>query len=195
MRFFRYVLRPYLQFRLHLHQLTQTGAFSPNGAEYIDPATPVSGHALKKGLFTHHIKQFHESSCSVASVVTVINALGTLQQPGFLTITQKDILEKVRAGHWKERMGPNGHNGRRGLPLPLLKEVVHAALDVYNINYRSVTAVQAVKNFGQAAFIKAPPRRTGWRVAPIPRHGLRPRKNARSRVPASLAPVDSPRET
>jgi len=49
-------------------------------------------------------------------------------------VTQKEILERVRAAHWKERMGPNGYNGKRGLPLEVLGEVVMASLKVYGIN-------------------------------------------------------------
>ncbi|MCP3941448.1 MAG: phytochelatin synthase [Desulfobacteraceae bacterium] len=95
-------------------------------------------------LFYHHVKQFHESSCSVASVVSVINAiLETTNTLPHTPVTQQDILEKVRAAHWKERMGTNGYKGRRGLPLEVLGQVVKASLDAYKINYNSLEIVQA----------------------------------------------------
>jgi hypothetical protein len=58
-------------------------------------------------------------------------------------ITQRDILKKVRTGHWKERMSANGYNGNRGLPLPLLAKVVESSLNAYHIAYRRVEAVLA----------------------------------------------------
>lgn len=154
MRLLRYMLRFYLEIRLQFHKSTGTGAFGPHGAVYLEPTAPVKGHALKRALSLHYVKQFHESSCSVASVVTVINALGSLQQQNFSPVTQMDILKKVRTGHWQERMGPNGHNGRRGLPLQLLREVTEASLKAYDINYESVMAVQASKRTYLSAKIK-----------------------------------------
>ncbi len=146
MHFLRHVIRPYLAMRLRYHKITASGPFGPDGAIYLNPQTSTSnGNQLKKALCIHYIKQFHESSCSVASVVTVINALGTHQRSDFHPITQMDILEKVRTGHWKERMGPNGHNGRRGLPLMLLREVTEASLNAYGLYYKGVSAVQVVK--------------------------------------------------
>lgn len=154
MRLLRYIIGSYLQIRLKLHKTTGTGAFAPNGAVYLDRAAPNGGHALKRALAKHFIKQFHESSCSVASVVTIINALGSLQQSNFSPITQMDILNRVRTGYWKERMGPKGHNGRRGLPLQLLKDIAEASLAAYRIEYRSISAVQAVKHTNQSEAIK-----------------------------------------
>lgn len=155
----RHIVGSYLGIRLQFHKYTGTGAFGPHRAVYLDSTAPTGGHALKKALFQHYVKQYHEASCSVASVVTVINALGSLQQHHFSPITQMDILEKVRTGYWKERMATGGHNGRRGLPLQLLKEVTRASLDAYQINYQEISAVQAVKNASQSAEIKTTLRR------------------------------------
>jgi hypothetical protein len=150
----RRIVGSYLGMRLQFHKFTGTGAFGPHSAIYLDSTRPVNGHALKRALSQHYVKQFHESSCSVASVVTVINALGSLQQRNFSPVTQMDILEKVRTGHWKERMEPGGHNGRRGLPLQLLKEVTQASLEAYRIDYEEIAAIQAEKKASQAAGIK-----------------------------------------
>ncbi len=155
MHFLRHVIRPYLAMRLYFHKITASGPFGPDSATYLNwEASTTNGNQLKNALFNNYIKQFHESSCSVASVVTIINALGTLQQSDFQPITQMDILNKVRTGHWKERMGPNGHNGRRGLPLMLLREVTEASLIAYGLDYTSVSAVQVVKSEHRASPIK-----------------------------------------
>jgi hypothetical protein len=101
---------------------------------------------LKAALFKHHVKQYHGAACSVASVVTVVNALRELQGDRSEPITQMDILEKVRTGYWKERMSPGGHHGRRGLPLPLLGEVVKSSLDAYGLAYKTVETVPGLKD-------------------------------------------------
>jgi hypothetical protein len=154
MRFFRCLIQAYLYLRYHFHQLTQTGAFGSKGAKFIDNFDTINGHALKKALFKYYIKQFHESSCSVASVVTVINAIRSTQKRAFIPITQMEILEKVRTAHWKERMGPNGYHGRRGLPLSLLEKVMADSFAVYQVNYRKLMAVQMKKNSRRTSYLK-----------------------------------------
>jgi len=61
-------------------------------------------------------------------------------------VTQKEILEKVKAAHWKERMSDTGYKGRRGLPLQTLGEVVKSSLDTYDIGYKSVETVQTLRD-------------------------------------------------
>lgn len=107
---------------------------------------PDGDNPLKAALFKHHVKQFNEASCSVASVVTVVNALREFQGHRSNPITQVDILEKVRTGYWKERMSPGGHNGKRGLPLPLLGEIVKSSLDAYSLAYKTVETVHGAKD-------------------------------------------------
>ena len=43
-------------------------------------------------------------------------------------------------------MGKTGHNGRRGVPLPILGRIVQSSLDIYRIGYRSVETVQVSKD-------------------------------------------------
>ena len=139
-----YIMRGYLYLRYFFHKMTRTGTFGRQLADPIPDPHRVTGNRLKDGLFRHHVKQFHESSCSVASVVCVVNAI--LKKSNRLThapITQQEILETVKSAHWKERMGDSGYKGRRGLPLPVLGQVVKASLDAYDIPYHLVEIVQA----------------------------------------------------
>lgn len=155
----KWFLRPYMVVQYHISKILGTGPFGRTAPEFLNhekmrERAKDMDHPIKKGLFKHYIKQFHESSCSVASVTCVINTL--LEKDGRLptpALTQHDLLDAVRAAHWKERMGPNGYKGRRGLPLTVLGEVAKASLDVYEIPYRDFQVVQTPKdkNAAQAA--------------------------------------------
>jgi len=150
----RLLIHAYIYIPYGLNKITGTGAFGRNRAEYILNPIQADGNALKAGLLKHHVKQFHESSCSVATVVSVLNAIREEQSDKPVPISQKDILKKVKTAHWKERMSAKGHNGKRGLPLPVLGEVVKSSLDAYGIEYKSLETVQAKKNSGQSKIIK-----------------------------------------
>jgi hypothetical protein len=136
---------PYL-----LHKMAATGAFGPGGAATFEGPVRPDGPPLKAALFRHHVKQYHEASCSVASVVTVINAIRDIQGDRSRPITQMDILQKVRTGYWQERMSSEGHNGRRGLPLPLLGEIVASSLDIYGVAYKTVETVPGAQDAASA---------------------------------------------
>ena len=138
----RTLIHTYLYVPYGLRKISRTGAFGRDRAEYIQSPIQSRDNPLKAGLIKHYVKQFHGSSCSVASVATVVNALRELQCNTPDTITQMELLEKVRTAHWKERMSPKGHNGRRGLPLPVLGDVVKSSLDVYGIAYAGVETVR-----------------------------------------------------
>jgi len=138
----RSLIHAYLYVPYGFRKISGTGAFGRNRAEYIYGSIPSADNKLKTALIRHHVKQFHGSSCSVATVVSVVNALRELQFDTPVPITQIDILEKVRTAHWKERMSKNGHNGRRGLPLPVLGDVVKGSLDTYEIDYAAVETVK-----------------------------------------------------
>jgi hypothetical protein len=150
MNFRRIIIHGFLYGPYFFHKITGTGAFGRRGATYLERSVPDGNNPLKAALFKHHVKQFHEASCSVASVVTVVNAVRELQGDRSDPITQMDILEKVRTGYWKERMSPGGHNGRRGLPLPLLGEIMKSSLDAYGLAYKTVETVHGVKEPGAA---------------------------------------------
>ncbi len=144
----KYIMRGYLYSRYFFHRITRTGTFGHHRAKSLAGPSGQMKNALKKALFRHHVKQFHESSCSVASVVCVVNALRGNNQ-GRDRVTQQAILERVRTAHWKERMGSDGYKGRRGLPLEVLGQVVQASLKAYAIPYRYLETVQAQR--GDAA--------------------------------------------
>ncbi len=143
-----YLLRFALYLRYFFHRISRTGSFSSaHGRRFRYGSYRTQGKPLKDLLHHFHVKQFHESSCSVASVASVVNALARLQNRSprmeKFPVTQQDLLDQVKAAHWKERMGPKGYKGRRGLPLPVLGEVVKASLDTYGIEYGTVEVIQA----------------------------------------------------
>ncbi|MFH1980414.1 MAG: phytochelatin synthase family protein [Pseudomonadota bacterium] len=145
MRLTLVIMRAILKIPYGLRRITSTGAFGKNGAVAADAPPPEGTNALKAALWAHHVKQYNASSCSVASVAAVINALRTLQGHGGPPIRQMDILETVTAANWKARMSPEGDNGRRGLPLPLLGEVVSRSMEAYHLDVRQIDIVQTVK--------------------------------------------------
>ena len=140
-----YLLRFFLFIRYFFHKISRTGSFSPrHRVDFITEPTPSKAGSLKELLHHYHIKQYHESSCSVASVAAAVNALAHRQGTPFNPpLTQQDLLATVKAAHWKARMEPEGHNGRRGLPLSLLGEVVKDSLETHGIAHTRVEIIQA----------------------------------------------------
>jgi len=141
----RILMHAVLHFPFLFRKMTGTGAFGLRKAIFLRSPPSTGGNALKAALIAHHEKQFHEASCSVATIVSSINAVRTIQNGSAHRINQMEILEKVNTGNWKERMSEGGHNGRRGLPLYLLGEVVKSSFDAYGLRYLSVDVVQALK--------------------------------------------------
>jgi len=136
---------PYLWCRL-----TATGPFRSGTVDFLKEPVRPDDSSLKAALFRHHVKQYHEASCSVASVVTAVNAIRDVQGDRSRSITQSEILQKVRTGYWQERMSSEGHNGRRGLPLPLLGEIVKSSLDIYGVAYKTVATVSGAQDAASA---------------------------------------------
>ena len=146
MNLHRLLIQVYFYARYGFHRLTGTGGFK-NGLAYPDHTTADRRFPpLKQALWRYHVKQFHASSCSVASVVACVNAIRALKEGSIQPIGQADILERVTAGHWKARMSDEGYRGRRGLPLPLLGQVVKESLTVYGLKVRRVDTVQTPKD-------------------------------------------------
>ncbi len=154
MQIYRQMIHPMLYVLYLFRKLTGTGPFGPDTARYISESTQAGENLLKSALWKHYVKQFHGSSCSVASVVCVVNALRDIKgKPS--QITQMQILNDVSAGNWKKRMSPEGDNGRRGLPLKLLGKIVKASLDTYQIPCQHVAIVEAKKDPGDSEVLKA----------------------------------------
>lgn len=146
MHLLRNLIRPYLYARYGFHRVTGTGAFRGNRFRTVHSSALPQWNPLKQAIWRYHVKQFHDSSCSVASVVACINAIRSLENDDTHPISQTDILDRVTTGHWKERMSDNGYRGRRGLPLPLLGQVVKDSIAAYGLTVRTVDIVQTPKN-------------------------------------------------
>lgn len=146
MNLLRNLIRPYLYTRYGFHRMTGTGAFRNDRVQYIHGLAQSRWNPLKRAVWRFHVKQYHESSCSVASVVSCINAIRSLQNGNVAPIGQADILDRVSTGHWKARMSDGGYRGRRGLPLPLLGQVVKDSIAAYGLRVRNVEVVQTPKD-------------------------------------------------
>ena len=155
MNLLRYLIRLYFNTRHGFHRVTGTGAFKSGHVRYLNRNAQPQWNPLKQALWKAHVKQFHESSCSVATVVSCINAVRSLTSGQAATITQSDILDRVTTGHWKERMSDNGYRGRRGLPLPLLGNVIKDSFEAYGIKLQGVEVVQTPKNGSGRASVKS----------------------------------------
>lgn len=90
-----------------------------------------------------YVPQGNELSCSAASVAAVLNALAALNRERSAetaNLTEAKLLAEVRAAHWRERVTPPGHEGRAGLTLAELAEVLTAALARYGFSGYAVEA-------------------------------------------------------
>ena len=154
MNLLRNLIRPYFYSRYGFHRLTGTGAFKNGHVSYVRTESRMQWNPLKRALWHAHVKQLQESSCSVAAVVTCINAIGTTQNGNSGTASQADILDRVATGHWKERMSDNGYRGRRGLPLPLLGQVIEESLKTYKLKFEAVEVVRTPKNIPRHASVR-----------------------------------------
>ena len=142
----RNLIRLYFYTRYGFHRITGTGAFKGDQAKYLNGDVQPQWNPLKQAIWKTHVKQFHKSSCSVASVVSCINAVRSLTDGAAAPVSQSDILDRVTTGHWKERMNAGGYRGRRGLPLPLLGRVVKDSFEAYGIRFQDVDVVQTPNN-------------------------------------------------
>jgi len=151
----RNLIRLYFYTRYGFHRATGTGAFGGHRAKPLKGDVQPQWNPLKQALWKTHVKQFHESSCSVASVVSCINSVRLLADSAAAPVTQADILDRVTTGHWKERMREGGYQGRRGLPLPLLGRVVRDSFEAYGIRYQAVDVVQTPKHVSRRSPVKS----------------------------------------
>lgn len=151
----KWVIRPWLYLHYFFQQRTKTGTFGKDQAVHICKPYKNTGNFVKHGLFRHHVKQFHASSCSVATLTSVINTLLDRETGSSRSaVTQQDMLENVKTAHWKERMSDTGYQGQRGLPLNILGRVTESALSAYRIPYHSLEIIQARKDPAEAEKIR-----------------------------------------
>lgn len=145
MNLLRNLIRPYLYTRYGYHRFTGTGSFKGGHVQYVPFCNRLQWNPLKRAIWKFHVKQFHDASCSVASVVSCINAIRFIQNSNAVPITQTEILDRVTTGHWKARMSDGGYRGRRGLPLPLLGRIVKDSIAAYQLKVHTVDVVQTPK--------------------------------------------------
>lgn len=150
----RTLVRSLLYFPYSYRRLTGTGPFNGRVARFVDPVGLAGTNPLKAALWRHHVKQLHESTCSVASIAACINAIRELRTPDAPLISQAELLERVRTANWQQRMSDRGDNGRRGLPLPLLGRIVEDSLAAFGLSVSMVETVQASRDPAQSPRIR-----------------------------------------
>ncbi len=155
MHLLRNLIRLYFYTRYGFHRITGTGAFREGRTKYLHGGVQPHWNLLKQAIWKTHVKQFHEASCSVASIVSCVNAARSLTDGAAAPVSQSDILDRVTTGHWKERMRDGGYHGRRGLPLPLLGRVVEDSFKAYGIRFRRVDIIQTPKDATRWSPVKA----------------------------------------
>lgn len=138
----RILIRALLYLPYGLRRLTGTGTFNGKVARFAEQPNSAASPPLKAALWQNHVKQYHESSCSVASIAACLNAVRALRQPSTPLIDQMELLSRVRTANWKERMSDRGDNGRRGLPLELLGRIVKDSFAAYGLEGVAVATVQ-----------------------------------------------------
>jgi hypothetical protein len=168
MNLLRNLIRPYLYARFGFHRMTGTGPFGSGRVNYIHPPDHQGWNPLKQAIWKYHVKQFHDSSCSVATVVACINAVRFLENGAPHPIDQGDILDRVTTGHWKARMSDGGYHGRRGLPLPLLGQVVKDSITAYKLKVQHVDIVRTPKTLPRGSTLRATLKK---RLRDFDRHG------------------------
>jgi len=168
MNLLRNLIRPYLYTRYSFHRMTGTGAFRGNRVRTVHTPAQPQWNPLKQAIWKYHVKQFHDSSCSVASVVSCINAVRFVENGANNPIDQTGILDRVTTGHWKARMSDGGYRGRRGLPLPLLGRVVRDSLLAYGLKVQHVDVVRTPRTIPRGSALRAALKK---RLRDFDRHG------------------------
>lgn len=80
--------------------------------------------------------------CSVAAVTMVLNAITRTSadlRASDANYRQPQLLDDVRTSHWKERVTGNGWEGRKGLTLAELEDVVGDTIKTYGLQGWTVT--------------------------------------------------------
>jgi hypothetical protein len=93
-------------------------------------------------LVGYYVPQYTGAACSAASVAMVLNAARVRFEKNAdeKVILQPDLVEKIQAEHWKERV-TTGHEGRFGTSLDQLAKVAESAFKAYGFPKVSVHTV------------------------------------------------------
>lgn len=81
----------------------------------------------------YYVPQFNGYACSVGAVTMAVNAarVRMAKTADDKVVTQPDIIEKVKAEHWKERVTEVGYQGVHGVELDALGKITEAAFREY----------------------------------------------------------------
>lgn len=118
--------------------------YGPRGAPYAAPLwqsheyfqSPKNAAPDFWALITHYTGQSNSLSCSVAAVAMVQNAIARTQGDLLArdaNYQQAQLINDVKAVHWKKRVTGTGWMGRKGLTLQELEEVVWETFKTYGI--------------------------------------------------------------
>ncbi len=124
--------------------------YGPAGAPYAVPLGQSHEYfqSLKHpapdfwALISHYTGQEGGNYCSVAAVTIVLNAIartGGDLRASDANYQQSKLLDDVKAAHWKERLTDKGWEGRKGLTLAELEDVVGDTFKTYGIKGWTVT--------------------------------------------------------
>ena len=96
-------------------------------------------------LIGFYVPQVTGSSCSAASISMVLNAAraGAPKTSDDKVILQPDLIEAVKAEHWKKLLSMAGYQGERGVTLDRLGRIVEAAFKEYGFSKVTVQVVHA----------------------------------------------------
>lgn len=132
--------------------------YGPAGAPYAIPLWQSHQHLQSARnaapdfwrLISHYAGQYNSYSCSVAAVAMVLNAIARTRadlQADDTNFLQGKLIDDIKAAHWKERVTAGGWNGRVGLTLSELQEVVTVALETYGLKDWT-TSIRSFKSAG-----------------------------------------------
>jgi len=118
--------------------------YGPAGAPYAIPLWQSHGYLQSSHhaapdfwrLISHYEGQNNGYSCSVAAVAIILNAIDRTRadlRASDANFRQGKLIGDVKAGHWKERVTAGGWQGRVGLTLAELRDVVLGSFETYGI--------------------------------------------------------------
>lgn len=137
---------------LSAHSAWSKPKYGPEGKSIAAPISRNSSGITSSSdywaLSAHYVPQFNGAACSVASLAAVLNAArdSTKLTSDDKNILQEDLLKKVSAEHWSDRIESKlGWKGEHGITLDPLANVVKAAFEEYGFKNVKVRAVHADK--------------------------------------------------